>query len=389
MYAVPALSGENQKLPSMSPYAIACAVGGGLIFAEAALLKILRRERTAWMELVFNLNSGHIVMWAFRGVEIAAYAAVFRHLNLHSVDRLPRAAQWIFGLFAWDFCFYWRHRAHHRLGLLWAVHVVHHQGERFNLSLCNRNSWYASLTDFPFSGVLAVLGLPLDVYVTVSSFHYAIQFFNHCGLIQSAGVLDRFLVTPRHHRVHHRAEPQFFNRNFGGSFLLWDKLFGTFAQTTDHADARYGVDGIANSRNPLRASHEPLLHCVGGSWPNGSFSPPQQMNSTFVALRGLLLYGLLICWLDTQQGVHSNPHWLLMVCSLTGTIALGAHCDGERWGTLGWSALAIAMPALLASDRAASGTVPTVLLVLFAMHGIFGMIQFARIAPSASRLPPR
>ncbi len=92
----------------MSPSAIACAVGGSLILAEALLLKAMRRERTVWTELVFNLNSGHILMRAFRGVEIAVYAAVLAHLNLHWIDRLPHAAQWTFALFAWDLCFYWR-----------------------------------------------------------------------------------------------------------------------------------------------------------------------------------------------------------------------------------------------------------------------------------------
>ncbi|KVT84432.1 hypothetical protein WK59_13315 [Burkholderia ubonensis] len=369
----------------MTSSAIACAVGGGLILAEALLLRIVRRERTVWPELVFNLNSGHVLMWVFRGVEIAAYAAVLTHLNLHWVDRLPRTAQWLFALFAWDLCFYWRHRAHHRFGPLWAVHVVHHQGERFNLSLCNRNSWYASLTDFPFSGVLAILGLPLDIYVAVSSFHYAVQFFNHCGLVRSAGVLDRFLVTPRHHRVHHRAEPQFFNRNFGGTFLLWDKLFGTFGQADDQADARYGVDGIANSCNPLRASHEPLLRLFGGKWPEGQPCERPRLNAAFVAIGGLLLYILLICWLDTQQRADANPHWLLMVCTLAGTIALGAHCDGKRWGTLGWSVLAIAMPVLFLNNRIASDAVPAALLALFAAHGVSGMIHLARNIASGAR----
>ncbi|WP_063901389.1 sterol desaturase family protein [Burkholderia ubonensis] len=374
----------------MSPSAIACAVGGGLILAEALLLRMMRREHTVWPELVFNLNSGHILMWAFRGVEIAAYAAVLAHLNLHWIDRLPRAAQWTFALFAWDLCFYWRHRTHHRFGLLWAVHVVHHQGKNFNLSLCNRNSWYASLTDFPFTGVLAVLGLPLDIYVAISSFHYAVQFFNHCGLVRSAGVLDRFLVTPRHHRVHHRAEPQFFNCNFGGTFLLWDKIFGTFTRNDDdHVDARYGVDGIASSCNPLRASHEPLLQLAGARWPASEHCSPARVSAVFVASGGLLLYGMLICWLNTQHDAHSDLHWMLMGCTLAGTIALGAHCDGKRWALPAWCALAFALPALLHGDRTMSDTVPAALLVLFVVHGVFGMIQFARKAAASARLPQR
>ncbi|NIE62471.1 sterol desaturase family protein [Burkholderia sp. Ax-1719] len=366
----------------MTPSALACTVGGCLILAELVALRLVRRDQTSWAELVFNLNSGHILMWVFRGVEIAAYAAVLAQFNLHWVDRWPRALQCLFAFFAWDFCFYCRHRAHHTIGLLWAVHVVHHQGEHFDLSLCNRNSWYASLTDFPFTGVLALLGLPLDIYVAVSSFHYAVQFFNHSGLVRSTGWLDRVLVTPLHHRVHHRAEARYFNRNFGGTLLLWDKLLGTFEQADPaEKNARYGVDGIANSRNPLRASNEPILRHFGSAWPGASGDSTRGLNGLFVAVGGLLLYILLICWLNQQPDgalVYASP---LMAITLFGTIALGAHSDGQRWGLAGWIALAFVLPGLPAFgllEWAPHNAVPRVLLFAFAAHGAWGFVWLLR-----------
>lgn len=370
----------------MNTSATACAIGGVLIFVEWLLLRVLRRERIVWAELVFNLNSGHILMWVFRGVEIAAYALVLSHLNLHWVDRWPVAAQWLFAVFAWDLCFYWRHRAHHRIAALWSVHVVHHQGEHFSLSLCNRNSWYSSLTDFPFTGVLAVLGLPLDIYVAVSSFHYAVQFFNHCGLVKSAGILDRFFVTPRHHRVHHRAETRYFDRNFGGTFLIWDKLFGTFTQADPRdAQERFGVDGIANSRNPLRASNEPILQRLGLRWPARSrLRAPRRAlggDDVFVGAGGLLLYALLVAWLDLPQSVPAATRSLLLACTLAGTIALGMHCDGQRRGTLGWILLALTMPVLWFDPWTAHDALPlafAVLAALFAAHGALGLLNLLR-----------
>ncbi|POR46470.1 sterol desaturase/sphingolipid hydroxylase (fatty acid hydroxylase superfamily) [Paraburkholderia eburnea] len=376
----------------MTPSALACAIGGCLILAEQLALRLVRHDRTSWPELVFNLNSGHILMWVFRGVEIAAYAAVLAHFNLHWVDRWPRALQWVFAFFAWDLCFYCRHRAHHAIGLLWSVHVVHHQGEHFDLSLCNRNSWYASITDLPFTGLLALIGLPLDLYVAVSSFHYAVQFFNHSGLVRSASWLDRFLVTPLHHRVHHRAEARYFNRNFGGTLLLWDKMFGTFAQADPTETARYGVDGIANSRNPLRASNEPILRHFGCAWPAQTASEARVLDGLFVAVGGALLYGLLICWLNQQpENALAHPS-ALMAATLFGTIALGAHCDARRWGLIGWIVLVFALPAMPALgfvQWSPCHAVPPALLLAFAAHGVWGLAWLLRDAATSRSQPQR
>src|SRR5699024_3092268 len=113
------------------------------------------------------------------------------------------------------------------LPLLWAVHVVHHQGEHFNLSLGIRNSWYSSLSDLPFIIGLAVIGVPLPVFIIVSSMHYGIQFYNHNGLMGEFDWLKRFIVTPSYHRIHHAMAPVYRNRNFAGTFVFWDRLFGT------------------------------------------------------------------------------------------------------------------------------------------------------------------
>ncbi|MBX9386419.1 sterol desaturase family protein, partial [Serratia marcescens] len=199
-----------------------------IVVAEAVALQWGRREPVNWHDLVFNLNSGHIMLWLFRGLEITCYGYVAAHFSLGLLDAWPPLLMWLFALLAWDFGFYWLHRLHHRFRVLWAVHVVHHQGEHFNLSLGVRNSWYSSLTSIPFFLLLALAGVPLSVFVTVSIFHYSIQLFNHNALTPKLGVLEKILVTPAHHRVHHVKDMAYSNKNFGGSFIFWDKLFGTF-----------------------------------------------------------------------------------------------------------------------------------------------------------------
>lgn len=153
-----------------------------IVVAEAVALQWGRREPVNWHDLVFNLNSGHIMLWLFRGLEITCYGYVAAHFSLGLLDAWPPLLMWLFALLAWDFGFYWLHRLHHRFRVLWAVHVVHHQGEHFNLSLGVRNSWYSSLTSIPFFLLLALAGVPLSVFVAVSIFHYSIQLFNHNAL---------------------------------------------------------------------------------------------------------------------------------------------------------------------------------------------------------------
>jgi anti-sigma regulatory factor (Ser/Thr protein kinase) len=169
----------------------------------------------------------------------------------------------LFAILAWDFGFYWLHRLHHNLRPLWAVHVVHHQGEHFNLSLGVRNSWYSSLTAIPFFLVLAIIGVPLSVFLVVSVAHYSVQFLNHNALTPKLGWLEKVFVTPSHHRVHHYKERRFADSNYGGTFIFWDKLFGTFCRITPPQGIGYGVKGEPPSSNPLRESNLPFLRMVG------------------------------------------------------------------------------------------------------------------------------
>lgn len=354
----------------MNATALAATLGLALILIDLYLLNRLHGEKPAWREVVLNLNSGHILMWVFRSVEIAAYALALKFVNLHWVDRWPSAWQWIFALFAWDLCFYWRHRIHHRIKVLWAIHVVHHQGEHFNLSLCNRNSWYASLTDFPFTSVLAVLGVPLHVYIAVSSFHYAIQFLNHCGSVGTLGLLEKVLVTPRHHRLHHRAEEKYFGRNFGGTFLWWDKLFGTFAIADDQASPRYGTgDPAARQRdNPFWTTNEPIFRYFGYRARIRSADRSAAPSDGYVALGALLLYGCLLAYLNRGDLGIDMRTVMSTIAILSGTIMLGGMSEGRRWAFAGWIAVSMTLSSLCFVDSWHVGPATWVLSLSLTAH---------------------
>ncbi|WP_059412912.1 sterol desaturase family protein [Cupriavidus basilensis] len=365
----------------MNMFALPLALMLVLVLADVAGLRWLRGQRTPWRDVIFNLNSGHIVMWLFRGLEVMLFAWLSAHLNLHWVTRTGALGVWIFAFFAWDFCFYWLHRLHHSIPLMWAVHAVHHEGEHYNLSLGVRNSWYSSLTSIPFFAGLAVVGVPVEVFVLVSAFHYSVQFYNHCGTIHRSGWLDRVFVTPANHRVHHGLNPEYIDKNFGGTLLLWDKLFGTYQAELPRVKIRYGVHDAVGSANPFWANNIPVLRCFGLDVPRrGAATPSSPMADGWIASGGLILFGFAIYYVRWQGLLPSPQEPLLFVWIVMQTIALGALSDGWRSARRTWSAMALAMPACFAGLFGWRDPLGCVLLALLALHGLACL--FAR-APEA------
>ena len=251
----------------------------------------------------------------------------------------------LFTLLAWDFGFYWLHRWHHEMRPLWAVHVVHHQGEHYNLSLGVRNSWYSSLTSIPFFMLLAMLGVPLQVFLAVSIIHYSWQFFNHNALTPKLGWLEKVLITPSHHRVHHLNEKQYADTNYGGTFLLWDKLFGSWSAGPDH-DVAYGVKNSRLSCNPMRESNLPFLRLMGFR-SFGKAIERRYQSSPWAVGAGVILLFMLVLGYIQQYGYGiefiTSEQAVLFVLLVAGSVALGGMSDGQRWGMILWCSVTLSL----------------------------------------------
>lgn len=370
----------------MNALALPLAVALLGVIGEILLLHFVKRETVPWRDTIFNLNSGHILMWLFRGVEVYCFGLVAAHFSLGWLERWPLWLQWGFAFFAWDCCFYWLHRLHHKIGLLWAVHVVHHQGEHFNLSLGIRNSWYSSLSSIPFFLPLAVLGLPLPVFVAISSLHYTVQLFNHSGLVGHMGWLERVLITPSHHRVHHGANPQYLDCNFGGTLQLWDRLFGTFRRRLPDVPIRYGVPGMALSHNPFWASNLPLLHWLGRPCPIDAPARLSHWRQVLVASGGIVLFGLVIYY------VHYDGRWpqqwqaLYFLLVFAGTLALGGLSDGRRWGVRLWLLVTVLLPLFSSRTGLVDGHAGPWLMLATVLQGMLSAVVLWR-EPAGERQP--
>ena len=196
----------------------------------------------------------------FKVLSIGIYAWVLKHFALLT---LPSDAWWVWiaGLFAYDFLYYWLHRMGHHVNVLWAAHVVHHQSEDYNLTTALRQTSTGSLLGWIFYIPLAILGLPVEVFVVIALIDLLYQFWIHTQQIGKLGWFDRVFVSPSNHRVHHAVNDLYLDKNFGGILILWDRLFGTYADELDEHPVVYGTRKPLQSWNPFWANVE-VYHAV-------------------------------------------------------------------------------------------------------------------------------
>ena len=318
-----------------------------LVLTEMIIINRQGRDEVDWHDVVFNLNSGHLMLWLFRGLEIAVYGLVLHHFSIGVVDSWPAPAAWLLALIGWDFCFYWLHRWHHKFAILWAVHVVHHEGEHFNLSLAMRNSWYSSLASIPFFLPLALLGVPLESFIMVSVIHYGIQLMNHSALTPHLGFLERILVTPAHHRIHHVADRAWSDSNYSGSFVIWDKLFGTYRPDLPEDDFSYGVKGASPSANPAIASNSPFLRYVLRWRMTSVKAAPRYLAYGLMLLAGTgILFSLVTGYVWNYGYTYSDTGTGQLIrfgLLALGAIALGGISEGRNWAIYSWFAIGASM----------------------------------------------
>jgi sterol desaturase/sphingolipid hydroxylase (fatty acid hydroxylase superfamily) len=158
-----------------------------------------------------------------------------------------------------DFAYYWQHRLGHRVRWFWASHVNHHSSQHYNLSTALRQTWTGFVAlSFLFRLPLALAGFEPGMILTCAAFNLIYQFWIHTEAIgRMPRWFEAVMNTPSHHRVHHATNPQYLDRNYAGTFIIWDRIFGTFEAEAKNQPIRYGLVNQLGSFNLLRAAfHE-------------------------------------------------------------------------------------------------------------------------------------
>ena len=161
--------------------------------------------------------------------------------------------------FVIDFYGYWTHRWSHQINIFWNKHAIHHSSEEFNLSCALRQSVSSFINLFTFLLIpAAFLGVPAKVIAIVLPLHLFLQFWYHTKHIGKMGFLEKIIVTPSHHRVHHAINKEYIDKNHGQIFIFWDKWFGTFQQELKEVPAVYGITRPARTWNPIKINFQHL-----------------------------------------------------------------------------------------------------------------------------------
>jgi alkylglycerol monooxygenase len=161
-------------------------------------------------------------------------------------------ASWTLALVLVDFIYYWFHRHAHTLNILWACHVTHHSAEDMNLSVAFRGNAFQRIFEYIYFFPLAMLGMPWEIFFFCHRILKVYQFFVHTRFFGKLGFYEYLMVTPSSHRVHHGTERKYLDKNHGGIFIIWDKMFGSFVEEKE--EPLYGLTKPVRTFNPITAN---------------------------------------------------------------------------------------------------------------------------------------
>ncbi|MBE9549319.1 MAG: sterol desaturase family protein [Proteobacteria bacterium] len=245
------------------------AIPGFIILILFEWIYGLIRSRNTYRvaDTITSISLGSISR--LRGILVLGFGAWFyaRVTDDYRLIDFPDTgvAIWLFAIVAYDFSYYWFHRASHEINLFWAAHVVHHQSEDYNLGTALRQSG-SGLFGFIFYLPWLYLGIPLEIFLASAAINLVYQFWVHTEHVAKLGPLEAIFVTASNHRVHHAQNKIYIDRNYGGIFIIWDRLFGSFQEELATEPCVYGLRSALKSYNPFWANIHIYWYTLLDSW---------------------------------------------------------------------------------------------------------------------------
>jgi sterol desaturase/sphingolipid hydroxylase (fatty acid hydroxylase superfamily) len=174
---------------------------------------------------------------------------VYTHFRFFTLE--DHWYHWVTAYIVVDFLSYWYHRVSHRVNILWAGHVTHHSSEHFNFSNGFRTSFFQGINRIIFWACLPLFGFSPVMLVIILKVSGLYDFLLHTEYVPKLGFLEKIFITPSQHRVHHGRNEIYIDKNYGSTFVIWDKLFGTYQEETEKVE--YGIKGSYVDNNPFMA----------------------------------------------------------------------------------------------------------------------------------------
>ncbi|MBX7227114.1 MAG: sterol desaturase family protein [Chitinophagales bacterium] len=187
-------------------------------------------------------------------ITVLSYPFLLSHLALFQWSAENVVFTYLLCFIIMDFGGYWYHRISHEINYFWNIHIIHHSSEEYNLPCALRQQFavFTNILSLLIYGILmALIGIPTEVYAIVAPIHLFAQFWYHTKYIKRLGILEKIIVTPSHHRVHHAMNDIYLDKNYSQIFIIWDKLFGTFQEELETVPPVYGVKRPVRTWNPF------------------------------------------------------------------------------------------------------------------------------------------
>ncbi|MCH2477513.1 MAG: sterol desaturase family protein [Gammaproteobacteria bacterium] len=197
-----------------------------------------------------GLIIGNVIVNLLTKTSILGFYLFLYQYKLFDISSLSLWTQVISTLMVIDFIYYWFHRTSHRVRFFWGIHMNHHSSEEMNFLVSLRQAWFNPLFRVPFFFILPLIGFNpfLTFIVGAASTLWAV--IQHTQTIGKLGPLEWVMVTPSAHRVHHGVNEEYLNKNFGNLFIIWDRIFGTYAEEKEAVI--FGLTNNVKTFNPLR-----------------------------------------------------------------------------------------------------------------------------------------
>ena len=227
-----------------------------LIGVEVLISHLKKSNLYHFDDAITNISCGILMQITgilFKTILVVFYIYIFENFRLLNIsDNLLTYLLLFLGV---DFFYYWFHRYAHEVSIFWGTHIVHHQSEEYNFSVALRQSSLQGFVSMLFYLPLAWIGFNPIAFVTIGAFQTLYQFWIHTRTIDKLHpAIEYIFNTPSHHRVHHGRNPQYIDKNHGGTLIIFDRIFGTFEPEVE--DVVYGVTKPLASWNPVWANFD-------------------------------------------------------------------------------------------------------------------------------------
>ena len=237
-----------------------------LIFLELFLGFVYKKPQTKVYKVIFLIYLFNRIIGRFISIGMVAFCIGF--LEPYSFLKTSMTWYWfIYGYIIWEFAHFIYHFLAHKVRLFWCLHATHHSPEEMNLSVSHAHFFLeAPYADFIRTSICILMGVNPVMLFTIMFIDGTYGAFIHVGenLVKDArfGFLNKIMLTPSHHRVHHARNPLYLDTNYCNLLSIWDRIFGTYQEEDINMEIDYGITRQINSGSFIQVYFGEIIHLI-------------------------------------------------------------------------------------------------------------------------------